>query len=335
MTAPDAVAPPDLARLRGARVLVTGGAGLIGSHLADRLAEAGVAEIVVLDDLSRGRRESLAAAAARAKVTFVEGDIRDRATVAQACAGIDLLFHLAAIRLTQCAQEPRLAFEVMAGGTYNVLEAAVGCRVARVIAASSASIYGAAESFPIREDHHPYGNDTIYGATKVFGEQLLASFREMHGLDYLALRPFNVYGPRMDVKGAYTEVLVRWMERIAQGQPPVIFGAGTQTMDFVYVEDVARAFLLAAASPASGTVCNVATGIETSLSQLAAALLAAMGSHLAPEHGPERRVATVPRRWADTGRARRLLGFQAEIGLQEGLRRLVAWWRGQQGQPAG
>jgi UDP-glucose 4-epimerase len=334
MTQSPSVPPPDLSRLRGARVLITGGAGLIGSHLADRLAAADVAEIVVLDDLSRGRRESLADAAARVKLTFIAGDIRDRDAVARACDGVDLLFHLAAIRLTQCAQEPRLAFEVMATGTFNLLETAVAARVGKVIAASSASIYGAAESFPIREDHHPYNNDTIYGATKVFGEQLLASFREMNGLDYLALRPFNVYGPRMDIKGAYTEVLVRWMERVAQGLPPVIFGDGTQTMDFVYVGDVARAFALAGASTATGQVCNVATGVETSLRQLAAALVAAMGAELAPEHGPERRVATVPRRWADTERARRLLGFQAEVGLAEGLGRLVEWWRGQQGRPA-
>ncbi len=319
----------DLSSLRGARTLITGGAGLIGSHLADRLAAAGVAEIVVLDDLSRGRRESLAEAAARVPVTVVEGDIRNPATVAGAVKGVDLLFHLAAIRLTQCAQEPRLAFDVMAAGTFNLLEAAVAAGVKKVIAASSASIYGAAQSFPIDENHHPYNNDTIYGATKVFSEGLLASFREMYGLAYVALRPFNVYGPRMDTKGAYTEVLVRWMDRIAQDQAPVIFGDGKQTMDFVYVGDVARAFVLAAVAEANGEVFNIATGVETSLNQLAAALIAAMGSTLVPEHGPERRVATVPRRWADTSRARERLGFQAEVALDQGLSRLVEWWRAQ------
>ena len=318
---------PDLSTLRGCRALITGGAGLIGSHIADRLAAAGVAEIIVLDDLSRGRRESLAEASATGRVTFVEGDIRDAATLQRTFQGVDLVFHLAAIRLTQCAQEPRLAFDVMAAGTYNVLEAAVAAGVKKVVAASSASIYGAAESFPIREDHHPYNNDTIYGATKGFGEGLLASFREMFGLRYVALRPFNVYGPRMDTQGAYTEVLVRWMDRIAQGLPPLIFGDGRQTMDFVYVGDVARAFVLAAAAPADGEVFNIASGVETSLNQLAAALIAAMGSTVAPEYGPERRVATVPRRWADTSRARRGLGYQAEVSLDEGLRRLVDWWR--------
>ena len=172
--------------------------------------------------------------------------------LARTFGGIDVLFHLAAIRLTQCAETPRLALEVMADGTFNVIEAAVAARIKRVVAASSASIYGMARSFPTAEDHHPYNNDTIYGAAKAFNEGLLASFRAMHGLDYVALRPFNVYGPRMDTAGVYTEVLVRWMERIARGQAPLIFGDGKQTMDFVFVDDVARAFLLAAASDASG-----------------------------------------------------------------------------------
>jgi len=320
----EAAAPHAVA---GGRMLVTGGAGLIGSHLVDRLLAAGAAEVVVLDDFSRGRRASLADAAASGRLTVIAGDIRDRGTVAEACRGIDIVFHLAAIRLTQCAQEPRLALEVMADGTFNVLEAAVAARVRKVVAASSASIYGAAESFPIREDHHPYNNDTIYGAAKAFNEGLLASFREMHGLDYVALRPFNVYGPRMDTEGAYTEVLVRWMDRIAQGKAPIIFGDGTQTMDFVYVGDVARAFALAAMRPVSGAVFNVATGVETSLRQLARALSIAMGADLAPEYGPERRVATVPRRIADIGRARDGLGFVAEVDLATGLGRLVEWWR--------
>lgn len=318
---------PDISSLRGARTLITGDAGLIGSHIADRLAALGAAEIVVLDDLSRGRRNSLAEASARGSLTFIEGDIRDAACLTQAFRGVDVLFHLAAIRLTQCAQEPRLALDVMATGTFNVLEAAVAAGVKRVVAASSASIYGAAEVLPITEAHHPYNNDTFYGAAKIFGEALLASFGETYGLSYVALRPFNVYGPRMDTHGAYTEVLVRWMERIAQGLPPVIFGDGKQSMDFIYVEDVARAFLLAAVADAAGEVFNVASGVETSLEQLARALIAAMESNVTPEYGPERRVATVPRRWADTGLARTRLGFVAEVGLEEGLRRLVRWWR--------
>ncbi len=315
--------------LAGARVIITGGAGLIGSHLADLLAAADVKEIVVFDNLSRGRLDNLAQARSHGRLTFIEGDIRNRTQVARALDGVDVLFHLAAIRLTQCAEEPRLALEVMVDGTFNVLEAAVAAKVKRVVAASSASIYGMADRFPTAEDHHPYHNTTLYGAAKVFSEGLLAAFRDMYELDYIALRPFNVYGPRMDIHGAYTEVLIRWMDRIAAGRPPIIFGDGRQSMDFIFVEDVARALALAAAAEVSGEVFNIASGIETSLDHLARALLAAMDSDLAVEYGPERKLTAVPRRVADTRRAKELLGFEAQVSLDEGLRRLVTWWRKQ------
>jgi UDP-glucose 4-epimerase len=314
----------------GGRVLLTGGAGLIGSHVADLLVRAGAGEIVIFDNLSRGRIANLASAYAQGPVTLIEGDVRDRAALRDAMHGIDFLFHLAAVRLTQCAEDPRLALEVMADGTFNVLEAAVHAKVKRVAAASSASIYGTADRFPTSEDHHPYNNTTLYGATKVFNEGLLASFREMYGLDFIALRPFNVYGPRMDTRGAYTEVLVRWMERIAGGKSPIIFGDGSQSMDFVYVEDVARAFLLAAASDSSGEVFNIASGVETSLKELAHALLHAMDSSLEIEYGPERKLTAIPRRIADVTKAKERLAFQTEVNLDQGLRRLVAWWRHEQ-----
>jgi UDP-glucose 4-epimerase len=315
--------------LSGARSLITGGAGLIGSHVADLLVRAGASEIIVFDNLSRGRLENLAQARAQGHVTLVQRDIRDRSALSRAMEGIDVVFHLAAIRMTHCAEEPRLALEVMVDGTFNVLEAAIAARVKKVVAASSGSIYGMAERFPTSEDHHPYHNATLYGAAKVFNEGLLASFRDMYGLDYVALRPFNVYGPRMDVHGAYTEVLIRWMDRIARGLPPIIFGEGSQSMDFIFVEDVARAFLLAATTAVSGEVFNAASGVETSLTQLAQALLAVMDSKLEIENGPGRKVAAVARRVADTSKARIQLGFTAQVGLEEGLRRLVAWWREQ------
>lgn len=313
--------------LRGARVLITGGAGLVGSTIADQLASLAVKEIVVLDNLMRGRRENLTTAVARGRVRVIEGDIRDAALVARAMTGIDVVFHQAAIRITQCAEQPRLALEVLVDGTFNVLDAARQAGVHKVIAASSASVYGLAQSFPIREDHHPYGNRTLYGAAKTFNEGLLRSFHEMYRLDYVALRYFNVYGPRMDAHGAYVEVLVRWMQRIAAGQPPLILGDGQQTMDFIYVDDVARANILAAQSDDTDEVFNIASGSETTLNALARAVLAAMGSSLAPEYGPERIVNPVPRRLADTTKARDRLGFRAEVGLEEGLARLVSWWR--------
>lgn len=316
------------------RVLVTGGAGLIGSHIVDQLiagADWGSScEIIVLDNFDRGQRENLNSAPSQSSVTIVEGDIRNRALMAEVMQGIDLVFHQAAIRITQCAEEPRTALEVLVNGTFNVLEAAVQAGVKKVIAASSASVYGLAEEFPTTEGHHPYNNRTLYGAAKAFDEALLRSFNEMYGLDYVALRYFNVYGPRMDVHGAYTEVFIRWMERIAAGQPPLIFGDGTQTMDFVYAEDIARANILAAKSDVTDEVFNIASGVETSLNDLANTLLKIMGSDLRPEYGPERKVNPVPRRLADVRKAQRLLGFETRVPLEEGLRKLVAWWREEQ-----
>jgi UDP-glucose 4-epimerase len=312
--------------MNGQRTLVTGGAGLVGSHIVDQLVRAGAAEVVVLDNFVRGRRANLAWALANGPVTIVEGDIRDRELLGQVLRGVDVVFHQAAIRITQCAEEPRLALEVLADGTFNVLEAAVAAGVGKVVAASSASVYGLAETFPTGERHHLYNNRTMYGAAKAFNEGLLRAFHEMHGLDYVALRYFNVYGPRMDIHGVYTEVLIRWMERIVAGQPPLILGDGSQTMDFVYIEDIARANLAAAASDASDEVFNVASGVETSLNDLAKALLRVMGSGLQPDYGPERSVNPVARRLADTSAARERLGFEATVGLEEGLGRLVAWW---------
>lgn len=318
-----------MSAVQGATALVTGGAGTIGSTLVDELLAAGAGRVVVLDNLVRGRRENLEAALASGRVELVVDDIRDRDVVHDAVRGCDLVFHQAAIRITQCAEEPRLALEVLVDGTFNVVEAAADHGVDKVVAASSASVYGLAEEFPTPERHHPYDNDTIYGAAKTFNEGLLRSFRAMRGLDHVVLRYFNVYGPRMDVHGLYTEVLVRWMERIADGLPPLIFGDGSQTMDFVCVPDIARANVLAAASPVREGVYNIASGTETSLLDLARALLRAMDSDLEVEHGPERAVNGVTRRLADTTAARRDLGFEARIGLEEGLRSLVEWWRPQ------
>ena len=315
--------------MRSKRILITGGAGLVGSHIADQALRAGVAEVVALDSFVRGRRGNLAQALASGRTTIVEGDIRDRKLLMEVMQGIDVVFHQAAIRITQCAEEPRLAAEVLVDGTFNVLEAALGAKVRKVVAASSASVYGLAEEFPTTERHHPYNNRTLYGAAKTFDEGLLRSFNEMYGLPYVVLRYFNIYGPRMDTQGVYTEVLIRWMERIASGRPPLILGDGRQTMDFVYIEDVARANILAAQSDVSDRVFNVASGVETSLNGLARLLLKVMGSDIKPEYGLERRVNAVPRRMADTSLARHVLGFEAQVPLEAGLRQLVSWWQTQ------
>jgi UDP-glucose 4-epimerase len=245
---------------------------------------------------------------------------------------MDAVIHMATLRITACAANPREAMGVMCDGSFNVVEAAQANGIKKVVVASSASIYGLADSFSTSEDHHPYNNRTWYGASKIMLEGLLRSFNEMYGLPYVALRYFNVYGPRMDIHGKYTEVLIRWMERIASGQPPLILGDGLQTMDFIYIEDVARSNILALQSELADDVFNIASGTETSLNDLAAALLKVMGSDLQPEYGPERAVNPVSRRLADTTKAEQVLGFKAQVDLENGLSKLVDWWRANQAE---
>ena len=317
-----------MAELKGKRVLVTGGAGFIGSHIIDLLCEENCAEIVALDNMVRGRPGNLKMALQRGPVRLVHGDIRDARLLDELVQNSDIVFHQAALRITHCAAEPRLAMEVMVQATYDLLELCVKHGVEKVIAASSASVYGMADEFPTTERQNPYDNRTLYGAAKAFNEGLLRTFNEMHGLDYVAFRYFNVYGERMDIHGRYTEVLIRWMERLEAGLPPIIFGDGRQTMDFIHVRDVARANILGARAVVSDEVFNVACGGETSLAQLAEALTRVMGrSGLTPEFAPERSVNPVPRRLASIDKAERLLGFRATIPLDGGLRDLVEWWR--------
>jgi UDP-glucose 4-epimerase len=312
----------------GTRILVTGGCGLIGSTTIDLLLREHRPEmIVILDNLARGSLANVEAALKDPRVSLVRGDVRDADAVRRATEGMDAVIHMAALRITACAADPREAMQVMCDGSFNVVDAAHHAGVKKLVAASSASIYGLADHFPTREDHHPYNNRTWYGASKVMLEGLLRSYHSMYALPYVALRYFNVYGPRMDIHGKYTEVLIRWMERISAGEAPLIFGDGEQTMDFIYIDDIARANVLALQSEQSDEVFNVASGTETSLNQLAAALAKVMGSDLTPVYGPERSVNPVPRRLASTEKAERLLGFRAGTDLEQGLRRLVGWWQ--------
>jgi UDP-glucose 4-epimerase len=313
--------------LRNSKVLITGGAGLIGSHIADQLAHEEVAEVVILDNFVRGQHSNLEQAKhTLRKLTVVEGDVTDTETVRAAMTGVDFVFHQAALRITQCAEMPRMAVDSLIGGTFNVLEAAVATGVNKVVAASSASVYGEASYVPMDESH-PFNNRTLYGACKIADEQILRSFHEMYGLPYVALRYFNVYGPRMDAWGVYTEVMIRWLQRLEQGRAPIIFGDGLQTMDFVHVTDIARANILAMKAGATDTVCNVATGIETSLRDLCRLLCeAADQGDLRAVFEPARRVNPVTRRLGGTQHAREAIGFTYSIGLAEGLKSLVDWF---------
>jgi UDP-glucose 4-epimerase len=316
--------------LNGASIFVTGGCGFIGSTTIDLLLkEHSPSRIVILDNLVRGTLANVEDALSDPRVELIRGDIRDVALVRRAIEGMDAVLHLAALRITACSAAPREALEVMCDGSFNVVEAAQRSGVKRVVAASSASVYGLSDSFPTEETQNPYKNRTWYGAAKVMMEGLLRAFNDMYGLPYVALRYFNVYGPRMDIHGKYTEVLVRWMERIEAGEPPLILGDGSISMDFVDISDVARANVLALASNVSDAVFNVASGSETTLNELAGVLLSVMGSQLQPIYKPQRQINAVSRRLADISKAEQVLGFRASVGLEGGLNRLVTWWRAQ------
>lgn len=306
------------------KILITGGAGFVGSAIADQLLEAGAKEVRVVDNLVRGSKENLSSALATGQLRLIVDDIRDPAVVDDAVAGVDYIFHEAALRITRCAEAPREAVDVLIGGLLNVLESAVRHKVKKVIAASSASVYGNPSYLPMDEGH-PFNNRTLYGAGKIANEQMLRAYFEMFKLPYVAFRYFNVYGPRMDLDGVYTEVLIRWLDAIDAGKPPRIFGDGTQSMDFVFVDDVARANLKALESDVADEAFNVGTGVQTTLNELCGELLRLTGSQLRPEHVEARKVANVQARRATTEKAEKLLGFRAQVNLQDGLRELIRW----------
>jgi UDP-glucose 4-epimerase len=315
-------------KISDSRIVVTGGGGLIGSTIVENLVDAGAGEVTVVETFDRGNRSNLDRARHSNRFRLVEGDICDRDLMREELRRADGLIHMAALRITQCVQEPERTRQVMFEAPYNLFWDAADLKVKQIVYASSSSIYGQADSFPTNELHHPYNDRTIYGAGKMAAEGILRAFEDMYGLSYTAMRFFNVYGPRMDVHGVYTEVMVRWMERIAEGLPPIIFGDGSQSMDFTYVEDAARACTVALASEARGEVFNIGTGRSTSLRDLAGMLAVAMGRpDLQPEFQPARSVSPVNYRLADISKAEKLLGFRPEVPLEEGLRRLVQWWR--------
>jgi len=310
--------------IKGACCLVTGGAGFVGSTIVDQLVSAGAAEVRIIDNFVRGSWTNLAWALDQPGVNVIEGDIREAGLVDHATEDVDYVFHQAALRITRCAEAPREAKEVLIDGTFNVLEAALRYKVRKVVAASSASVYGEPSCLPIDEGH-PFNNTTMYGAGKIALEQMLRALHSTSGLAYVALRPFNIYGPRMDMEGAYTEVLIRWLDAIDANTPPLIFGDGTQSMDFVYVEDVARANLLAAQSDVSDDVFNVGSGTQTSLYELCMLLLKLTDSSQRPEYRAPRSVGNVQRRRAAVDKAEKLLGFRSTVSLEQGLQELINW----------
>ena len=316
-------------RLEGSKLVLIGGAGLIGSHTADRLLAEDVKEIVIYDNFVRGRAENLEQALKdpRVRIFEVGGDILQTDILRAALDGADGVFHFAALWLLQCHEFPRSAFDVNVAGTFNVMETCVEQGVKRLVHSSSASVYGDAVTEPMSEDH-PFNNQNFYGATKIAGEAMLRAFHHRYGLDFVGLRYMNVYGPRQDYRGAYIAVIMKMLDAIDRGESPTVLGDGSEAFDFVAVEDCALANVRAMQAETSDRFYNVGTGIRTSLKELAELLLDLTGSNQPIKFAPHSTATLVRNRIGDPRLAAAEIGFTAEIGLREGLTRLIAWRAG-------
>lgn len=295
----------------------------MGSAIAGRLLKEGAGEVRVLD-LKGEVPSQLTHAAGKGRLRVIVGDIRNKQEVHQAVRGCDYVFHEAGLRVTRCAKEPRLAHEILVDGTFNVALACVEEGVKKLIHASSAIIYGQPVRLPLDEEH-PSQDMTLYGVSKIANENLLKSFKETHGLHYIALRYFNIYGPGMNLFGPEVEVLIRWLDRMDEGERPMIFGDGTQTLDWIYIDDVAEANWRALESGESGEVFNVCTGRETPLLEFLQILLKIRGVRVDPEFKESRAVNQVSRRFGSPQKAEARLGFRARVSLEDGLRQFVEW----------
>ncbi len=312
--------------LKGKKLVLIGGAGLIGSHTVDRLTREDVKEIVIYDNFVRGRAENLTEALKdpRVKVFDIGGDILQTDILEAALEGADGVFHFAALWLLQCHEFPRTAFDVNVRGTFNVMEACVKKGVQRLVYSSSASVYGDAVQEPMDEDH-PFNNKNFYGATKIAGEAFLRSFHHRYGLNFVGLRYMNVYGPRQDYHGAYIAVIMKMLDAIDKGQAPTVLGDGSEAFDFVAVEDCALANVQAMKSEAVDSFYNVGTGKRTSLKELAEKLIKLTGSDKQVQYAPRSQATLVRNRIGDPRKAGKEIGFTAEIDLDEGLKRLIEW----------
>lgn len=315
--------------LKGKKLVVVGGSGLIGSHTIDNLVKEDVREILVYDNFVRGRVENLTDALKdpRVKIFDVGGDIMQTDILEAAFDEADGVFHLAALWLLQCHEYPRSAFDVNVRGTFNVMEACVKKGVKRLVYSSSASVYGDAVSEPMTEDH-PFNNKNFYGATKIAGEAMLRAFHHRYGLNFVGLRYMNVYGPRQDYHGAYIAVIMKMLDAIDKGESPTIMGDGSEAFDFVAVEDCGKANVCAMKADTADRFYNVGTGKRTSLKELAEMLRALTGCQKPINYAPRSQATLVRNRIGCPKRAKEEIGFDASIDLMEGLKRLIEWRRG-------
>lgn len=311
--------------IRGKRMLVIGGAGFIGSHVVEELLREDVGQVIVYDNFTRGTHENLAEALRdpRVKIYELGGDVLHADILSTAMQGVDCVFHLAALWLLHCYEFPRSAFEVNIRGTFNVLEACVANKVGRLVYSSSASVYGDAVEEPMTE-WHPLNNTNFYGATKVAGEQMCRALYHRYKMNYVGLRYMNVYGARQDYRGTYIAVIMKILDLLDQGKPPVVYGDGSQAYDFIYVSDVARANVLAAKAETTDAFYNVGKGVRTSIKELAELILKVTGSSQRIQYEPGG-LTFVKNRVGSPEKAKREIGFEATVELEEGLRRLIAW----------
>jgi UDP-glucose 4-epimerase len=305
--------------------MLIGGAGLVGSHIVDRLVKEPVREIVIYDNFVRGTRANLADACRDPKVRIVEASVMDREAVNRELRGIDGVFLLSSLWLGECVSDPRSAWEINTLGTWNVVEACLAAGIKRIVYSSSASVYGNALAIPMTEAH-PFNNRTTYGATKIANEQMLRAVYEQHKLPYIGMRYMNIYGPRMDYHGTYVSVIMKVLDRIFAGQAPIVFGDGSQVYDFIYVGDVAEANVLGMKADCADENFNIGMGVGTSINDLVAMLLELTESTLRPEYRPEAQ-SFVTHRIGSIDAAERQLGFRAHTPLREGLVRVLAWRR--------
>ncbi len=312
--------------VQGSVILVTGGAGFIGSYVVEELLLLQPKKIRIIDNFIRGSKANMKNFINNPLVELIEGDIRDTQTLEKYITGADFVFHMAALRINACAADPKEGFEVMLRATFDVAMLCMKHKVKKVIYSSSASVYGLAQHFPTPETDNPYNNQTFYGAAKMWGEQLFRSFKFMYGLDYVALRYFNAYGPRMDTDGKYTEVMIKWLDCIRDSRNPVIYGDGSTTMDFVYVKDIARANIAALQSAVTDEAFNIGNCEETSLAGLLEVMLKVNGSTLKTEYREENSVNPVQRRLADISKAKEMLGFTPTVSLEQGMKELSEWY---------
>jgi len=313
-------------KVKDSIILVTGGAGFIGSYVVEELIKLEPKQIRIVDNFIRGSEANMMNFRNNPAVQFTQGDIRDFNLMDSLLAGCDYVFHMAALRINACAANPAEGFEVMLQATFQMAQLCVKHEVKKVIYSSSASVYGLAQHFPTPESDNPYDNQTFYGAAKMWGEQLFRSFKFMYGMDYVALRYFNAYGPRMDTDGKYTEVMIRWLDCIRDNRAPLIYGDGSTSMDFVYVKDIARANVAALQAVVSDEAFNIGNQVETSLKQLLEVLLNVNNSSLKPEYREENTINPVSRRLADVSKARKKLGFVSTVSLETGLDELSQWY---------